>query len=39
MSEQAPAIVGIAALRAPGPSIDFLRVPEGDELCLLRPRP
>jgi hypothetical protein len=33
VSEQAPAIAGIAAL-----AVDFLRDPEGNEFCLLRPR-
>ena len=41
MSEQATAITGIAALhtlRTPGGlAIDFLRDPEANEFCLLRP--
>jgi hypothetical protein len=43
VSEPAPAITGIAALAVDchdpaGLALDFLRVPEGNELCLLRPR-
>ena len=43
MSEPAPAITGIAALAVDchdpaGLALDFLRDPEANELCLLRPR-